>query len=189
MANPIDEALMAKEAAGVGPFFRGIGKGLRSGGSMFGGSAERTGEQFGSSLLEGVGRSGADAGKLLTLGVGGAAIGGVAAGIGAGVNQLLGAAQKRRDFKEMMELNPDLLEHHKDHPEFFNASYSAIRRVAPQYGEDPVVAGSLMRRMMANPDAAGTILTGVVKPPQVRDGESALGVSGELGPLKYKYSL
>jgi hypothetical protein len=130
--------------------------------------------------------------KLLgagTLAVGGAVLGGTAAGIGAGVNQLLGAAQKRRDFKEMMELNPDLVEHHQTHPEFFNASYTSIRRVAPQYGEDPVVAGSLMRRMMANPEAAGTILTGVVKPPQVRDGEPALGVSGELGPLKYKYNL
>lgn len=187
MANPLDEALMSKEAF-LGAFFRGAASGLRGSSDTFQ-RAGSLGKDFGISFAEGIGRGGHDVGKLLPLGVGGAALAGVGAGIGAGVNKLLGAAAKRRDFKEMMELNPDLLEHHKDHPEFFNASYSAIRRVAPQYGEDPVVAGSLMRRMMANPDAAGTILTGVVKPPQVRDGESALGVSGELGPLKYKYSL
>jgi hypothetical protein len=187
MSNPVDEALMAKEAVGMGRFLQGVGQSLRGGGNLFGSSAQRVGQQFGSSILEGIGGSGADLGKGLVVGAAGAAGAAGIAGIGAAVKSLHTAATKRRDFREMMDLNPDLSEAQGQNPKFFNASYNSLRRLNPAFGKDPVVSGSVMRRMMENPAGAGTILTGTLKEPEVPRGSSELSVGGKLGPLEYRH--
>jgi hypothetical protein len=154
MGNPLDEALMAKEALNFG--------------SMLG----QAGQELGSSMLHGA-----------TGALGAAAM----VGVGVGAQKLISAGRKRHDFKEMMELNPDLAPHQEGNPRFFNASYSSIRRLNPTYGRDPIVAGSLMRRMMESPESAGTILTGTLKEPSAPGASTTFGVSGNIGPLSYRH--
>lgn len=151
--NPIDEALMSKQA-----FFGAVGKavsGVAAGGA-------------GSSFLQGMG---AAAGTGLIAGIGMAAI------------KIRNSISKKRNFKEMMSLNDDLRAEQSQDPKFFNAAYNSLNRVNPQFGRDPIVAGSYMRKMMANPDAAGLTIAQTVKPLQQKPG--GLGVDMTLGPLKY----
>lgn len=102
---------------------------------------------------------GGSMGRALEQGVGGAIAAGAIAGAGIGVQKLWQAATKGRDFKQMMEHNPDLQEYHDRDPRSFNAQFSSLRRVNPDFGSDPVIAGTYMRRMSENPFGAGGILT------------------------------
>jgi hypothetical protein len=150
MSNPIDDALMAKEA-----FLGGLGKGLAK---AFGGEA-------------------------IGHGMGTAAMGLGIAGIGAAAMKIKDSISKKRDFKEMMSLNQDLQEEQSQDPRFFNAAYNSLRRVNPEFGRDPVVAGSYMRKMMANPDAAGLTVAQSVKPMSQQRGGMNIDLS--MGPLKF----
>ena len=193
MSNPIDDALMSKEAlGGIGQLFQGLGQGLggqgmAGGRGLFGSALRRTGQQFGSKVLQGLGDSGVDVGKGLAMGAAGALGAAGIAGLGMAVQKLTSAATKRRDFREMMDLNPDLEDVQNTNPKFFNASYSSIRRLNPTYGKDPIVAGSLMRRMMDNPSTAGTILAGTLREPEAPRSPTELSVSGSFGPMEYRH--
>ena len=61
------------------------------------------------------------------------------------------AATKARDFKRMLEANPDLRAHHEQDPAGFNRMFSALRTMAPEFTREPLVAGSYMRRGMEGP--------------------------------------
>jgi hypothetical protein len=168
--DPIEEAMEAMEkAAFFGAFLRGArGAGGRASQKALQEGLEGAGRRFAGDLATGA---------ATTLGAG------AVAGIGLGVRQLVGAATKKRQFREMMETNPDLQEHQKSNPRFFNTAYNSIRGLNPSYGKDPVVAGTLMRRMMETPDNAGGILMQTMKPPAPSAG--GMGVRADLraGPI------
>jgi hypothetical protein len=90
-----------------------------------------------------------------------AAVGASVAGLSIGARQLYGAATKGRDFRKMIEFNPDLAEHHQRDPKTFNQLFSSLRSVNPAFSQDPVIAGTYMRRMVDSP-AAGGVLTDAV---------------------------
>lgn len=139
MSNPVDDALMAKEA-----LFGGLWRGIKS--QLTG----RGGEALGGSLTSGA-----------LMASGGAAV----AGVGAAASKIYDAITKKRDFKKMMNLNDDLKEEQAQDPKLFNASYNSLRRINPSFGKDPIVSGAYMRKMMANPDAAGLTIAQSVKTP------------------------
>lgn len=153
MSNPLDEALMAKEA-----FFGAMGKAV-------GGAAS------------------SGAGSAFLGGMGAAAGTGIIAGIGMAAIKIRNSISKKKNFKEMMSLNEDLRSERSQDPKFFNAAYNSLNRINPQFGQDPIVAGAYMRKMMANPEAAGLTVAQTVKPLQQKPG--GLGVDMSLGPLKY----
>jgi hypothetical protein len=163
--DPIDEAMQAKEAF-LGSFFGGASRAMKKN------VGSRASRMAGEELIRGLGA-----------GAGTALIGAGVAVAAVGVKKLIGAAHKKRDFRSMMELNPDLASQQKKNPKFFNTSYNSLRSLNPAYGKDPVVAGSLMRRMMENPATAGGILMSTMKPPTPDQG--GLGIRGEFraGPF------
>lgn len=130
-----------------------------------------------------------DAGKAMAGGamatVGAAAVGGVHLA----AKKLFAAGTKRRDFRSMMDTNPDLSGAQQSNPKFFNASYNSVRSLNPSYGGDPVVSGSLMRRMMQSPESAGTILMSTMKAPPPGGQGSGFSVEHQGGPLRYKQDL
>ena len=90
-----------------------------------------------------------------------AAVGASVAGLSMGARQLYGAATKGRDFRKMIEFNPDLAEHHARDPKTFNQLFTSLRSMNPAFSQDPIVAGTYMRRMVDSP-AAGGVLTDAV---------------------------
>ncbi len=159
--NPIDDFLeMHKTASQMSLFPTSLGQQARS----------FLGSQKGQELL------------------GGAAInvGATAASLGAGVvaSKIYEAINKRRGFKEMMELDPGLKELHEENPKFFNAVYTSLRAVNPTFGKDPLIAGAHMRKLMANgPESAGLLLAGTVSTPRADPG---LSFDAHIGPMRYQ---
>ncbi len=109
------------------------------------------GPGFGHSVAQGM-REGA------TQALGQGAVGLAATGLGVAAMKTYRALRKRRDFKEMLSVNPDLAEYQEQDPMRFNAHYNSLRSMNPGYAEDPVIAGSLMRSMSMNPNTAGGVL-------------------------------
>lgn len=118
MANPVEEFLLEKKSFNLG----GMAQAARP---------------YGKRVAEGVGM-----GALA--GMGSAAF----AGLSLGAAKLYDAATKTHDFNNMMEANPDLLEHHQQDPAGFNRMFSALRTMAPEMTKEPLVAGAFMRRGM-----------------------------------------
>lgn len=90
--------------------------------------------------------------------VGAATMGGLTAGAAAvsfGAKKLYDAITKRRDFRMMLEHNPDLHEALERDPKFFNQAYSSLRSVNPQFASEPLIAGNYMRQMTESPLTAG----------------------------------
>jgi lipid-binding SYLF domain-containing protein len=152
--NPLDEALMSKEA--------GFLSSLKS---------------FGNTPL-----GGNIAAGLATAGAAGAA-----AGVAAGVKKLVSSATARRDYNAMMSLDPELEQMRADNPKFFNTAYTSLRKMNPTYGNDPIVASAMMRRMMESPGGAGMILAGSLKPPSpLSEAGLGLSVGTEFGPVRFE---
>ena len=87
------------------------------------------------------------------------AVGAGAAGLGFGAVKLFQAATKARDFRKMLEFNPDLAQHHEADPKMFNQMYTSLRQLNPTYAGDPLIAGTFMRQMVESPNNAGGFLT------------------------------
>lgn len=89
--------------------------------------------------------------------------GAAAAGAGAvalgthGAQVLYDAATKARDFRSMLEQNPDLAQKQQEEPKLVNQMFSTLRTFNPAFTRDPVVAGSYVRQMVENPMHAGGI--------------------------------
>lgn len=100
-----------------------------------------------------------EAGRNIALG-GAAALG---AGAVAGGTMLAGriydAATKSQDFRTMLEepTNVDIVQEHRENPQLVNRMFSTLRNVNPQFTKDPIVSGSYVRRMLAEPLGAGGI--------------------------------
>jgi len=128
--NPLDEYLEKRAARQL--FLPGIISPLSRMASRLGPAAEQAGVQAG-----------------VGLGI---------AGIGAGAIGIYRAITKRRDFRGMLESNPDLQEFHQADPVTFNRHYDSLRALNPRYSSDPVVAGTYMRQMSLNPQSAGKVI-------------------------------
>lgn len=128
--NPLDAYLAEKTAGRGADFLRGLG------GAM---TPEQAGKRFGEGAL---------------------AVGGglAAAGVGLAAQKLHDAATKARDFRVMLEHNPDLAEKHEENPRLFNQAFSTLRTFNPQFSRDPIVAGSYLRQMMSDPVHAGGVV-------------------------------
>ena len=91
------------------------------------------------------------------------------------MQKLYDAATKTRDFKSMLEANPDLMQMQQEKPKQFNQMFTSLRTFTPEFSRDPVVAGTYMRQMMENPIGAGGIITQGIMP------HAKLTQRGELG--------
>jgi hypothetical protein len=139
VANPVAEYLKEKKAGGAADFGRGIAsgaKGYLTGGRGMTGFAENLGH----------------AGAKGSIGVGGVL---AAAGVGAGISKLYDAATKARDFRAMLEENPDLAAKHQENPKLVNRMFTTLRTFNPAFSRDPVVAASYIREMVGEPVHAG----------------------------------
>lgn len=134
--NPVDEYLSEKVAVSFGTgFSAGVQGALRPG-------------QLGNRAAKGL------------VGVGGAAVGaGAVAGATYGAQKLYDAATKARDFRSMLETNPDLAQKHQEDPRIVNQMFSTLRTFNPAFTRDPVVSGSYIRKMVEDPMHAGGVAT------------------------------
>jgi hypothetical protein len=82
-------------------------------------------------------------------------VGAAGAGLGAAVQHLYDAATKSRDFRTMLDHNPDLHEQLQQNPKMFNQAFSTLRTMNPMFSRDPLIAGTYMRQMMDSPLTAG----------------------------------
>lgn len=78
-------------------------------------------------------------------------------GMGVAASKIYDALTKKRDFNQMLELNPDLQEHHTADPKKFNQMFTTLRSMNSSFSKDPLVAGTYMRRMVESPLSAGGI--------------------------------
>jgi hypothetical protein len=90
-----------------------------------------------------------------------AAVGATVAGASVGARMLFDAATKGRDFRKMMEYNPDLVSEHERDPKTFNQLFSSLRSVNRAFSADPIIAGTYMRRMVGSPTAGGVLTDAV----------------------------
>lgn len=97
------------------------------------------GKRVGTGALEAAGGA-----ALLTLG-------------GAAIKAYKGIS-KKRDFRGMMEANPDLQEYQGQNPKQFQVHYNSFRNMNPSFASDPVVAGTYMRQMSMSPETAGKVI-------------------------------
>ncbi len=149
--NPLDEYLMEKDAINFGAMARQAGQAAKG---------------------AGVG----DVAKGVATSVGAMALMGAAV---PAVQKIWSAVTRRGDFKDMMSTNPDLRDVQQEDPRFFNSAYNSLRKINPTFGSDPIIAGSYMRKMMANKDAAGLTLAQSVKTPEA--GPPRMPFNVELG--------
>lgn len=137
--NPVEQYLLEKTA---GPGMQAFGASLRG---------HMDPAALGSRAADGVAHAAMGA-------VGGAALAGAAfAG-----HAVYDAATKARDFKSMLEANPDLAAEHAENPAPFNQMFSTLRTFNPAFSKDPIVAGTYMRQMVADPvNAGGKVLDAI----------------------------
>ncbi len=119
-------------------------------------------------------------GKKFQEGAGLAAGSALVGGGALAVHKIRNSISRKNDFKRMMKTDPELRGLQGEKPQFFNQAYNSLRRMNPTFGKDPLVAGSYMRKMMSNPDAAGLTLAQTVKEPDAPGTFRA-----ELGPFKF----
>lgn len=118
-----------------------------------GGVAEAV-QRHGAQMPEMFGRAIAGAGAT-------AAVGATVAGVSIAARKLYDAATKGRDFRKMIEFNPDLASEHEKDPKTFNQLFSSLRTVNPSFSSDPIIAGTYMRRMVGSPTAGGVLTDAV----------------------------
>jgi len=184
MSNPIDEFLEYEKTAGVGSFLKGIGRGLTSMSKPVYAAGEGVSPEIRAAYA--AMQRGANLGQQMQSGAALAAGGAAITGIGLAAKKIIGAIDKRRDFRQMMELDPELGDLQKRDTKFFNAAYSSMRNVNPTFGRDPITSGAMMHNMLANPEIAGAVLMGSVKTPEApKPSGLGLDVSVPMGPATF----
>jgi len=111
--------------------------------AFFGRPAGKAVETIGQEFVRGGAHGLAAAGALALLG---------------GASKLVTAINKHRDFRGMMENNPDLEEYRAENPKQFTQHYSSFRNMNPGFAADPTVAGAYMRQMSMSPATAGKVI-------------------------------
>jgi hypothetical protein len=117
-----------------------------------------------------------------------AILGGGAALLSGAAGKIYGAITKRRDFNDMMDVNPDLKEYQRENPKLFNAHYSSLRSMNQEFASDPVVAGTYMRQMSMSPGTAGKVVAeslGAV--PRGAGGMELMAGGGKEPAVKFKF--
>jgi hypothetical protein len=107
---------------------------------------------------------------------------GLGAGLGAAVltggalavRNIYNAATAKKDFKEMLQWNQDL---HGADQRLLNQSFRSLRTFAPDMAKDPLVAGSMVRRMVEAPQGVAGIM-----------GEAIQGQRGLPAPLMESFT-
>lgn len=100
------------------------------------------------------------------------------------------AVTKKRDFTQMMESDPTLGQFQRENPKQFNAHYSSLRSMNPQFAADPVVAGTYMRQMSMSPATAGSVIVeslgGLPRsaPPMVAPKDIMGAMDSDMSPLQ-----
>lgn len=116
------------------------------------------------------------------------AAGGLAVmGMATAAQKAMQSIRKKRQFEDMMQVNPDLAEQQAEDPMKFNAHYNSFRRLNPEFAADPILAGTILRKMNANPETAGSVLAESFKGRKDMGG-SSLGYSGDMGGFKTNVS-
>ncbi len=93
----------------------------------------------------------------IQVGLGGA----VVSGVGIAAQKAFEALTTSRDMRQMMAnpYNKDLKEHHDRDPAAFNAAFVGLRKANLAMAQNPMTAGTYVRRMMTyDPSAAGGVL-------------------------------
>jgi len=118
------------------------------------------------------------------LGAGGAAF----AGLSQAASHMANAMTKSRDFKRMLDHNPDLQSYLEEDPKAFNQMYSSYRALTPEYTKEPMVAGALMRRAMESSadDRAMGVLDLHLRQRQTRSPALETAVSGFMQGTKMR---
>lgn len=88
----------------------------------------------------------------------GALAAGAAGAASLAARKVYDAATHGRDFRTMLEYNPDLDEHRRRDEKLFNQHFTSLRNMNPSFSADPIVAGTFMRQMAENPANAGSVL-------------------------------
>lgn len=94
-------------------------------------------------------------GKAVGRGAAGAAGALAVAGGAMAAQGIYNAATKSRDFRAMLEENPDLAQRQQENPKLFNRMFTTLRTFNPDFSRDPIVAGSYIRQMVEEPVHAG----------------------------------
>lgn len=87
--------------------------------------------------------------------------GAVVSGVGIAAQKAFEALTTSRDMRQMMAnpYNKDLKEHHERDPAAFNAAFVGLRKANIAMAQNPMTAGTYVRRMMTyDPSAAGGVL-------------------------------
>jgi len=154
MTNPVEDYLQTKEAQGPG-FLSRMGRGFKS--FM---SPENIGVVAGSAMMAGALDFPGDVARKAYY-----------------------AITKKRDFNRMMEQNPDLQQLRQENGDQFNAHYTSLRSVNPEFASDPTVAGTYMRQMSMSPATAGKVIVeslgGLPRPTQGTKATQLLGMQGD----------
>jgi len=103
------------------------------------------------SFAVGLGKDVSTVGHAARLGLGFGVASATVAGLGLAAAKLYEAATKGRDFRQMLEANPDLYAHQQKDPAEFNLMYSALRTMNPEFAAEPLVAGTYMMKMIESP--------------------------------------
>lgn len=100
-------------------------------------------------------------------------------------NAVYNAVAKRGRYNQMLEHNEDLHAMREEDPKRFNQFYSSLHSMSPEFAGDPIVAGTYMRQMMANPSGAGKVLvearSGAKNLPTSPMGDSVRGLGQPMG--------
>lgn len=143
-ATPFWRDVAGKSIPGANTFVRGIKDGLTGAATAAAPGAAAFGERLGRGVV-GTGTAVASAGAL-ALGVHGA-------------NKLYDVATKARDFRQMLNADPELAQLHAEHPQRVNQMFSTLRTFNPQFTRDPIVASHYVKQMASDPMHAGSMAT------------------------------
>ena len=84
---------------------------------------------------------------IALMGIVGAGSTAAVAGAFSAAKALYGAATKGRDFKQMLEFDPELKELHKNNPKYVNAGFNTLRRMNPEFSADPMVSSAFVKQV------------------------------------------
>jgi len=85
--------------------------------------------------------------QVAMLGAVGAGTTAAVAGILPAANAIYNAATKGRDFRSMLEFDPELKELHKQNPKYINAGFNTLRRMNTDFSRDPMVASAFVKQV------------------------------------------
>lgn len=105
-------------------------------------------------------------------------------GVAMGAQHLYQAATKSRDFRTMLEHNQDLATH--ENPEAVSMAFTSLRKFAPEFSKDPLVAGTYVRRIAENPNGAGGVIGEALGHNRGLHPMMEQGLMGMQSGLKYK---